>query len=197
MWCAAEKSVAPNRSDLSEAVARYLFKLMAYKDEYEVARLQLASNIAATASAKHPKGFDLKYQLHPPLLRAMGFNRKLEFGRWFESAFRLLCRMRPLRGTALDIFGYARVRREERALIAEYRTTIQRLIGGLSASNYDRAVEIAALPDMIRGYEEIKLRNIERYRTELNRLINEPSRPTDSDSLVPAASTDRPLAAAH
>ena len=189
----AEKSVAPDRSELSEAVARYLFKLMAYKDEYEVARLQLASTIADSAASRHPKGFDLKYHLHPPLLRAMGFNRKLEFGRWFESAFRLLYRMRPIRGTALDIFGYARVRREERALIAEYRATIQRLIGGLAADNYDRAVEVAALPDMIRGYEDIKLRNIDRYRTELNRLMNQPS---GSDPLARVSSADRPLAAA-
>jgi indolepyruvate ferredoxin oxidoreductase len=195
---ANEKSMTPDRTELSEAVARYLFKLMAYKDEYEVARLHLASTIAAAAASKYPNGFELKYQLHPPLLRAMGFKRKLEFGQWFERAFRLLARMRPLRGTPLDIFGYARVRCQERALISEYRATIQRMVANLSSSNYDRAVEIAALPDMIRGYEEIKLKNIERYRDQMRHLMNEPDRPSGSGSAAggKAAASEQPLAAA-
>ncbi|HTY56678.1 MAG TPA: indolepyruvate ferredoxin oxidoreductase family protein [Candidatus Binataceae bacterium] len=196
---AAERSATPDRAEFSQTVARYLFKLMAYKDEYEVARLHLASAIADDAAAKYPRGFELKYQLHPPLLRAMGFNRKLEFGRWFEKVFRVLYRMRPLRGTPLDIFGYARVRREERALIAEYRAMVQRMIGNLSPANYDRAVQIATLPDLIRGYEEIKLLNIERFRDQARRLMSQPDHPSDSD---PAAgkttpAETRPLVAAR
>jgi indolepyruvate ferredoxin oxidoreductase len=193
---AAEQSASPNRSDLSEAVARYLFQLMAYKDEYEVARLHLASSIAAAAAAKYPQGFRLKYLMHPPMLRAVGFKRKLEFGRWFESGFRMLARMRGLRGTRLDPFGYTRVRREESALIGEYRAMVQRAIGDLSSVNYDRAVKIARLPDLIRGYEQVKLRNIERFRKEARRLAEESEQPP---GIAPAAAgasrTSPPLAA--
>lgn len=194
---AAEQSAVPERSELSEAVARYLFKLMAYKDEYEVARLHLASDLADAAAAKYPQGFKLKYQLHPPLLRAMGLKRKLGLGRWFKGVFRLLAWMRPLRGTRLDPFGRARVRRQERALIAEYRALVDRMIGDLSSANYDRAVEVACLPDLIRGYEEIKLRNIDRFRQEVRRLASEPNRPPGA--APPAGSetktSSRPLAA--
>ena len=188
---AAEQSVLPGRSELSEAVARYLFKLMAYKDEYEVARLHLASTISDAATAKYPQGFKLKYLLHPPLLRAIGFKHKLECGRWFEGAFRLLALMRPLRGTPLDPFGYTQVRRQERALIAEYRAMVQRTIGNLSPANYDLAVEIASLPDLIRGYEEIKLRNIDRFRNEAQRLASELERPPGAGPAVSGDATER------
>jgi len=184
---AAEQGAVSERSQLSEAVARYLFKLMAYKDEYEVARLHLASDLADAAAAKYPQGFKLKYQLYPPLLRAMGLKRKLGFGRWFEGGFRLLARMRRLRGTPLDLFGYTRVRRQERALIAEYRAMVQGMMSNLTSANYDRAVEVACLPDLIRGYEEIKLTNIDRFRNEARRLMNEPEQPPDAG---PAAGSE-------
>src|SRR5207245_4975225 len=103
---AAEQAAVPGETRLAEAVARYLFKLMAYKDEYEVARLHLKNDLAAQLADEYPGGVEVHYQLHPPLLRAMGFQNKLKLGkRWFDTAFRALVAMRRLRGTALDPFG--------------------------------------------------------------------------------------------
>jgi indolepyruvate ferredoxin oxidoreductase len=157
----AEQAAMPGETRLSEAVARYLFKLMAYKDEYEVARLHLKADLGKTLAAEYPDGVKVHYNLHPPLLRAMGLERKLKFGAWFDSAFRALARMKGLRGTALDPFGRAAVRRVERALPGEYRALVDRALAGLSPATYERAVSLARLPDLIRGYEDIKLRNVE------------------------------------
>jgi indolepyruvate ferredoxin oxidoreductase len=142
-------------TELSEAVARNLFKLMAYKDEYEVARLHLA--------AVPPEG-KFWFNLQPPLLRALGLKRKLKLGRWFTPFFRLLLAMRRLRGTPLDLFGYAKVRRTERALIAEYEDMVVEAMANLTEDNHATAVELCELPDVIRGYEEIKLRNVALFR---------------------------------
>ena len=116
----------PGATQLGEAVARYLFKLMAYKDEYEVARLHLQADLARSLAEEFPGGVRVQYNLHPPLLRALGLTRKLKFGSWFDGAFRVLARMKSLRGTALDPFGHAKVRRVERALPGEYRGLIER-----------------------------------------------------------------------
>jgi indolepyruvate ferredoxin oxidoreductase len=168
---AAERAAAPGETRLGEAVARHLFKLMAYKDEYEVARLHLKADLPRALAAEFPGGVRVHYHLHPPLLRAMGVTRKLRFGRWFDGVFRLLARMKGLRGTALDPFGRATVRRVERALPAEYRALIERAVAGLSPASYERAVALARLPDLIRGYEDIKLRNVERFREEARKLV--------------------------
>ena len=167
---AAERAAVPGETRLSEAVARYLFKLMAYKDEYEVARLHLKADVARGLAEEFPGGVKMQYNLHPPLLRALGLTRKLKFGTWFDGAFRALRGMKALRGTALDPFGRAEVRRVERALPGEYRALIERVLGGLSADTYERAVRAARLPDVIRGYEDIKLRNVEKYREEVRAL---------------------------
>jgi indolepyruvate ferredoxin oxidoreductase len=106
----------------------------------------------------------LRYQLHPPILRALGMKRKISLGPWIEGVFRLLVRMRRLRGTGLDPFGYARVRRTERALVGEYRELVERALRDLSPKTHDRAVQIARLPDLVRGYEDVKLRNVQRFR---------------------------------
>jgi len=144
---------------------------MAYKDEYEVARLHLKNDLAAQLADEYPGGVQIQYQLHPPLLRAMGFENKLKLGKgWFDTAFRVLVRMRRLRGTALEPFGKAKVRRVERELIGEYRTLIEKALAGLSPERYERAVKLANLPDLIRGYEDIKLRNVERFRHEVRGL---------------------------
>jgi indolepyruvate ferredoxin oxidoreductase len=169
---AAERAAVPGESRLSEAVARYLFKLMAYKDEYEVARLHLKADLATTLAAEFPEGARVQYQLHPPLLRALGLTRKLALGTWFDAAFRALRSMKRLRGTALDPFGRAEVRRVERALPAEYRALIERLLSGLAPATHERAVTAARRPDVIRGYEDIKLRNVERFRTEVRALTS-------------------------
>ena len=112
----------------------------------------------------------VQYNLHPPLLRALGLTRKLKFGSWFDGAFRALAGMKGLRGTALDPFGRAKVRRVERALPGEYRELIERALDGLSSSTYERAVTLARLPDLIRGYEDIKLANVEKFRAEVRAL---------------------------
>jgi indolepyruvate ferredoxin oxidoreductase len=167
----AEQAAVPGETRLSEAVARYLFKLMAYKDEYEVARLHLKADLARTLAEEYPSGVRVQYNLHPPLLRALGLTRKLKFGTWFDAAFRALARTKRLRGTALDPFGRAAVRRVERALPGEYRALVDRALAGLSAATYERAVTVARLPDLVRGYEDIKLRNVEKFREEARKLL--------------------------
>jgi indolepyruvate ferredoxin oxidoreductase len=167
---AAEQAAVPGETRLSEAVARYLFKLMAYKDEYEVARLHLKADLARSLAEEFPGGVRVQYNLHPPLLRALGLTRKLKLGTWFDGAFRLLAALKGLRGTALDPFGRAAVRTVERALPGEYRAMLERALGGLSRDTYERAVRAARLPDVIRGYEEIKLRNVAKYRDEVRAL---------------------------
>jgi indolepyruvate ferredoxin oxidoreductase len=167
---AAEQAAVPGETRLSEAVARYLFKLMAYKDEYEVARLHLKADLARGLAEEFPGGVRVQYHLHPPLLRALGLTRKLKLGSWFDSAFRRLTAMKRLRGTALDPFGRAAVRRVERALPGEYRALIERALAGLTRDSHERAVRAARLPDLIRGYEDIKLRNVDTYRQEVRAL---------------------------
>jgi indolepyruvate ferredoxin oxidoreductase len=158
------------RASFSEGVARYLFKLMAYKDEYEVARLHLKSDLAARLAAEYPEGVAVQYHLHPPMLRALGWKNKIKLGSWFDGAFRMLARLKGLRGTALDPFGRAEVRRVERALIGEYRALLEKAMAGLSPESYERAVKLATLPDVIRGYEEVKLRNVQQFRDEVRAL---------------------------
>ncbi len=166
----AERAAIGGETRLGEGVARHLFKLMAYKDEYEVARLHLQNDVAKALAAEFPGGVRLQYNLHPPLLRALGMRRKLKLGRWFDGAFRLLLALRGLRGTALDPFGRAEVRRVERQLVGEYRALVEKALVSLSPESYERAVKLANLPDVIRGYEEIKLRNVRRFRDEVRAL---------------------------
>jgi len=166
----AEAAGVPGESRLSEAVARYLFKLMAYKDEYEVARLHLKSDIAHALAAEYPGGVKLSYNLHPPFLRALGMTQKIKLGTWFDPIFGLLARLKGLRGTALDPFGRAEVRRVERQLAGEYRGLVEKSLVGLSPETHARAVKLAELPDLIRGYEDIKLRNVQRFRDEVRAL---------------------------
>ncbi|MBI4608871.1 MAG: indolepyruvate ferredoxin oxidoreductase family protein, partial [Candidatus Rokubacteria bacterium] len=166
----AEGSAVAGETRLSEAVARYLFKLMAYKDEYEVARLHLKPEMTQGLAAEFPDGVNVQYHLHPPVLRALGWKKKITLGKWFDAVFRLLVSLRRLRGTALDPFGYAKVRRVERALIGQYRNLIDGALASLSPEAYERAVKLATLPDLIRGYEQIKLRNVERFWQEVHAL---------------------------
>jgi indolepyruvate ferredoxin oxidoreductase len=167
---AAERRLG-GRTDLSEAVARYWYKLLAYKDEYEVARLALDDSFHSGAGAAFGADAKLAYRLHPPVLRALGLRKKLALGRWFDPAFRLLRTMKFLRGTVLDPFGYHPVRRTERELIREYEQLIEREIAALTPESYDRAVKLARLPDLVRGYEAIKLANVKRYRSQMAELL--------------------------
>jgi indolepyruvate ferredoxin oxidoreductase len=161
----AEEERAPGHTELAEAVARNLFKLMAYKDEYEVARLHL--DAVPEDAAK------FWFNLHPPLLRALGMKRKLKLGRWFIPFLRALRGMRRLRGSAFDPFGHTSVRRTERKLIEEYVELVEAALSRLSPDTHAAAVELAALPDMVRGYEEIKLRSVERFRERAAELVRD------------------------
>ncbi|MEU7524369.1 indolepyruvate ferredoxin oxidoreductase family protein [Saccharothrix sp. NPDC042600] len=150
---------------VTEEVARNLHKLMAYKDEYEVARLSLDPTVAARVKAEFGDAAKVAFRLHPPVLKALGLKRKIALGPWFRPVLRGLYGMRRLRGTALDVFGYAGVRRVERALVAEYRTAV---VTALTTPDVDRSAvaELAALPDVVRGYEDVKLGNVRRYREQ-------------------------------
>ena len=165
-----ESRKTPGRTGLSEAVARHLFKLMAYKDEYEVARLHLSAALEAELHARFGPEVRYYWHLHPPLLRALGLKKKIRFGSWFKPVFSALHAMKGLRGTALDVFGYARVRREERALIGEYRALIERALASLSPATHDTAVALGDLPDLIRGYEDIKLDSVKHFRARAAEL---------------------------
>ncbi len=158
---------------LTEAVARYLHKLMAYKDEYEVARLSLAPALDQAVEETFGPGATRHYRLHPPILRALGVKRKLAFGRWFDVGFRALRALRGLRGTALDPFGRDGIRRLERALIDEYQAGIEAELARLGPETHARAVALAVLPDLIRGYEGVKRKNVERYRAAVRALLTE------------------------
>ncbi|MGH9613250.1 MAG: indolepyruvate ferredoxin oxidoreductase family protein [Bryobacteraceae bacterium] len=154
-----------SQPDLRAVVERYLYKLMAYKDEYEVARLLTRPEFERNVRETWESAESVSYNLHPPLLRGVGLSNKIEFGPWFRFPLRLLSRMKPLRGTAFDIFGYSAHRREERALIGWYRGLIEKIAGGLTPENLPQALEIAALPDQIRGYERIKEESIRRVKS--------------------------------
>jgi indolepyruvate ferredoxin oxidoreductase len=160
----AEQERTPGHSELTQAVARHLFKLMAYKDEYEVARLHLDAVEQAKMRAEFGEDAKVWFNLHPPMLRAMGLDRKLKLGSWFVPSFKALYRMRRLRGTRLDPFGKAEVRRVERTLIREYEDMVGRTLSKLTPDNHATALELLELPDLIRGYEEIKLRNVTMFR---------------------------------
>ncbi|MEM7340102.1 MAG: indolepyruvate ferredoxin oxidoreductase family protein [Actinomycetota bacterium] len=149
---------------LTETVARNLHKLMAYKDEYEVARLMLAPEAQAAAEGVAGEGATPTWHLHPPVLAAMGVGRKLRFGRWSTPGFAALKRGRRLRGTALDPFGRTELRRIERALPLEYETMLGRVYPILTAENLPAVIDLAALPDQVRGYEDLKLRRVADYR---------------------------------
>ena len=160
---------------LAEAVARYYAKLMAYKDEYEVARLYANGDFARRVAGMFEGGYKTYFYLAPPLIAKpdprTGEPRKMRFGPWVMTVFRLLARMKGLRGGALDVFGRSEERRTERALIGEYEKTIDALLAGLSAQNHGLAVQIASLPEEIRGYGHIKLASIDAARARTDQLL--------------------------
>ena len=170
----AAEEQAVGKTALAEAVARYLFKLMAYKDEYEVARLHSDPAFRARIDAMFEGDYTLHYHLAPPLLakkNATGELVKQPFGPAMGTAFKLLARPKGLRGTALDVFGRTEERRGERALVAEYRASIEELLAGLTADNHTLAVEIARLPEQIRGYGHVKARHLAAVRPQWAALL--------------------------
>jgi indolepyruvate ferredoxin oxidoreductase len=168
----AERAVAPNSTRLLEAVAANSFKLIAYKDEYEVARLMTdADGLAAAREVAGRRG-KLAWRLHPPILRAMGLSHKIAIGVWAAPLVKLLAKGKLLRGTPFDVFGYTAVRKLERELSGEYVAAIDRVLASLRAESLDAAVELAELPDMVRGYEQIKERRAMSYRQRLREALS-------------------------
>ena len=170
-----EKSLA-----LTQAVARYLFKLMAYKDEYEVARLHTDARFHARINAMFEGDFKVHYHLAPPLVakkNARGELLKQQFGPWMLTVFKVLARFKGLRGTALDLLGRTEERRTERALIAEYRATLDEVLVGLTdasrESRYAVALEIARIPELIRGFGHVKERNLQAARQNRTALMTQ------------------------
>jgi indolepyruvate ferredoxin oxidoreductase len=162
-----EEQRMPGSTEIAETFATGLHKLMAYKDEYEVARLHL------DGLRDRPRGTKVTLLLHPPLLRAMGMDRKVAFGRWFVPVLALLRRGRRLRGTPLDPFGHTKVRRTERALPSEYIELVTRALQTATPATAPTVRRLAALPDVVRGYEELKLANVERFRADARMLLGE------------------------
>jgi indolepyruvate ferredoxin oxidoreductase len=162
------------KTTLSEAVARNLFKLMAYKDEYEVARLHSDPAFQQRLRDQFEGDFQLKFHLAPPLLAKTNDKGELikqTYGPWMLGVFGWLTRFKGLRGTALDIFGKTEERRTERALIQEYRASIEEVLRSLNADNHALAVDIARLPEQIKGYGHVKERHLAKVRPQWERLM--------------------------
>jgi indolepyruvate ferredoxin oxidoreductase len=171
----AEQAKVPGATTLSEAVARYAFKLMAYKDEYEVARLYTSGDFEKRVRDTFDGGYKIHFHLAPPLLArrdADGHLRKGEYGSWVFTAFKLMAKLRVLRGSAFDIFGYSAERKQERALIEEYFSTVDELLAKLDRDNQALAVEIASIPEHIRGYGHIKETHYAKARKRWDELMS-------------------------
>ena len=164
---------ALGKTSLTEAVAKGLFKLMAYKDEYEVARLHSDPQFLARIEGMFEGDFKLNYHLAPPLLAQRNDKGELvkkKYGPGMLRNFRLLARLKGLRGTAFDVFGRTEERRTERALIGQYRASIEELLTSLTAANHATALEIARIPEQIKGYGHVKARNLAAARERWDAL---------------------------
>ncbi len=166
----ARERPVTDRTDFSAAVATHLHKLVAYKDEYEVARMLTDPAFVESLQAEVPGGAKLTYMLHPPTMRALGRKTKIGFGPRTHGVLRLLAKGKFLRGTVFDPFGHAHLRRLERALVTHYEAMVADLCASLSVDSFDAAVAAASAADVVRGYEDVKLRNVTTYVTRLNAL---------------------------
>ncbi|HEY4921659.1 MAG TPA: DUF6537 domain-containing protein, partial [Xanthobacteraceae bacterium] len=173
----AESARARDKCGLAEAVARYLFKLMAYKDEYEVARLYTDGAFAAQVKNTFD-GDNLRLVVHlsPPLLSPTdkeGHPRKMTFGPWMFRAFKVLAGLKGLRGTMFDIFGHTAERKTERRLIADYEAMLGEVLGKLTPENHHVAVGLAAIPEKIRGFGHIKMRHLAAAKADEAALLEQ------------------------
>ncbi|SDJ28803.1 indolepyruvate ferredoxin oxidoreductase [Nonomuraea maritima] len=175
---ATERAGSEAGAAIALAYAHGLHKLMAYKDEYEVARLHLDPAEQERREREFGRDAKVSVLLHPPVLRAMGMKRKIEIGRSAGVLFRGLRAARVLRGTTFDVFGRAEVRRVERALVGEYRAFVRSALERLSTGNAGVVEEIAALPDVIRGYEDIKLARVAEFRERATSALGRLTEPT-------------------
>jgi indolepyruvate ferredoxin oxidoreductase len=171
-----EASLGGEKLPLSEAVARYLFKLMTYKDEYEVARLHTDTAFLTKVQGMFEGDIRLNYHLAPPLLAKKndhGELQKMQFGRGMQWAFRLLAPLKVLRGGPLDVFGYTQERREERALVVEYRAAIAGMLPLLTLDNREAATAFARVPEQIRGFGHVKARHLLAARAQWTERLAE------------------------
>jgi indolepyruvate ferredoxin oxidoreductase len=175
---AVEAAKASGKCGLADAVARYLFKLMAYKDEYEVARLYSADTFREQV-ANEVGGDKLRFNVHlaPPLLarrdKRTGEPRKITFGPWIFGVFGVLARLKFLRGTAFDPFGYTAERKTERRLVRDYEAMLEEIFDKLTPDNHAVAVGLAAVPEKIRGFGHVKMRNLETAKAEEAALLQQ------------------------
>jgi indolepyruvate ferredoxin oxidoreductase len=178
---AAEQERAKGLGGLAEAVARGYFKLLAYKDEYEVARLYAAPAFREHLEQAFEGDYTLEFHLAPPLLARRDPNtgepRKSAYGPWMLKVFERLARYKHLRGTWRDVFGWTAERRMERALIGEYEQTIATLLAGLCPRNHATAVAVASLAEGIRGFGHVKRASVEKARAAQARLMQDFARP--------------------
>jgi len=160
----AEQTKLAGATALTAAVARYYFKLLAIKDEYEVARLYAETDFVARVAAQFEGDYSFRFHLAPPLLSkvdaATGEATKATYGPWIMAALRLLAKLRGLRGTPLDVFGKTAERRMERALLGEYEALVTELLAQLAPHNHALAIELAEIPEHIRGYGHVKARHV-------------------------------------
>lgn len=171
----AESEKAPGSKGLKDAVISNLFKLMAYKDEYEVARLYTAPEFRQKLERQFDGDYSLKVHLAPPMLSSIdpntGLPRKREFGPWIFKAFSILAKLKSLRGTAFDVFGYTQERKTERKLIEDYAALLDEIAGSLAPENHGMAVQLARIPEQIRGFGHIKEKNIKRAKDNEAQLL--------------------------
>ena len=168
------------KTTLAESVARYLFNLMAYKDEYEVARLYTQTGFEEKIAAMFEGDYRINFHLAPPSTARRNDKGELvkqKFGPATMTLFRLLARLKGLRGSAFDPFGRSEERRTERALIGEYRASIEAVLAKLAPSNHELAVEIARIPEQIKGFGHVKERNLHAARTRWKALMQDWSSP--------------------
>jgi len=172
---AAEARVMPGIAELTEAVARYYFKLLAIKDEYEVARLYAESDFAHRVAAQFEGDYKLTFHLAPPVFNkpdpVTGVPRKTTYGPWMLKAFGMLAKMRRFRGSAFDIFGRTAERKMERALIGEYEAIINEILAQLTPQNHAVAVDLASVPEYIRGYGHVKEAHLQTAKTREAALL--------------------------
>jgi indolepyruvate ferredoxin oxidoreductase len=180
----AESQRLGGRTALTEAVVRSLYKLMAYKDEYEVARLYTDGRFERRLHEMFEGEFTLEFHLAPPLLAdrepGTGHLKKKSYGPWMMKAFRVLAGLKSLRGTRLDIFGYSAERRTERRLIGEYIGVIEEILQRLGPDTYAIALELARIPEKIRGFGHVKLANLDEARKAQTQLLARLRSPTPS-----------------
>ena len=178
-----QQEAALGKTQLSEAVARYLFKLMAYKDEYEVARLHSDPAFLARIDAMFEGDYKIHYHLAPPMTaerNERGELLKKKYGPGMGRVFRLLAGLKGLRGGALDVFGKTDERQTERALIEQYRASIEEVLASLSADNHATAVEIARIPEAIKGFGHVKERHLKAARARWDELLAQYRQPAEA-----------------